>query len=301
MAGGYKENAIRTKAEIASLQMRGKTMRIGIVAPASRIGQALAEQVSALAASLYGERVQLHFHPQCFLSSGHFAGTDAERTGAFVEIANDPSFGALWFARGGYGSCRLLEQALPQLAQEAANKTYMGYSDTGALLAGLYAKGFCSIVHGPMPADLKREGGAKAVTRALRYLVEGANDTFEPSAIATGPSSAFNITILSQLLGTPYEPDLTAHILMLEEIDEHMYRIDRSLFHITSNPRIGKVAGIRLGRCSQIPSNHVDFGEDEVDIVKRWCSQSGIPYLGRADIGHDVENKVVPFGSFPVA
>ena len=301
MAGGYKENAIRTKAEMASLQMRGKTLRIGIMAPASRIDQALAEQVSALAASLYGARVQLHFHPQCFLSSGHFAGTDGERTGAFVEIANDPSFDALWFARGGYGSCRLLEQALPQLTREATNKTYMGYSDTGALLAGLYAKAFRSIVHGPMPADLKRHDGIKAVTRALRYLVEGANDTFEPSAIATGPSAAFNITILSQLLGTPYEPDLTAHTLMLEEIDEHMYRIDRSLFHITSNPRIRKVAGIRLGRCSRIPPNDIDFGADEVAVVKHWCAQSGIPYLGRADIGHDVENKIVPFGSFAVA
>ena len=277
--------------------MRGKTLRIGIVAPASRIDHALADQVSALAASLYGERAQLHFHPQCFLSSGHFAGADAARVQAFVDVANDPSFDALWIARGGYCSCHLLEQILPQLSREAANKAYMGYSDAGALLAALYAKGFRSIVHGPMPADLKRHDGAKAVTRALRYLVEGANDTLEPSAIATHPAAAFNIMTLSQLLGTPYEPDLTAHVLMLEEIDEYMYRIDRSLFHITSNPRIRKVAGIRLGRCSQIPTNDVDFGEDEVGIVKRWCAQSGIAYLGRADIGHDVENKVVPFGS----
>jgi muramoyltetrapeptide carboxypeptidase len=300
MSGGYKENAIRTKAEMASLQMTRKTLRIGIVAPASRIDQALAEQVTALAASLYGERAQLHFHPQCFLSSGHFAGPDADRADAFVEVANSPSINAVWIARGGYGSCRLLEQVMPRLTREAMNKTYLGYSDAGALLAALYAKRFRSVVHGPMPADLKREGGIKAVTRALRFLIEGANDTYEPHAIATGPSVAFNMTILSQLLGTPYEPDLSGHTLMLEEIDEHLYRIDRTFFHITSNPRIRKVGGIRLGRCSQIPSNQVDFGEDEVAIAQRWCAQAGIRYLGRADIGHDVDNKIVPFGSFAV-
>jgi muramoyltetrapeptide carboxypeptidase len=299
MGGGYKENAIRTKAEVASHQMTRKKLRIGVVAPASRIDQALAEQVTALAASVCGDRAELVFHPQCFLASGHFAGTDAERADALVAVANDPSIDVVWMARGGYGSCRILEQTLPRLTRDAANKTYLGYSDAGALFAALYVKRFRSIVHGPMPADLKRDDGAKAVTRALRYLIGDANDGIEPNSKST-PSVAFNMTILSQLLGTPYEPDLTGHVLMLEEIDEYMYRIDRTLFHITSNPRIRRAAGLRLGRCSQIPENYIDFGEDEVAVAERWCAQSGIPYLGRADIGHDVDNKIVPFGQFAV-
>jgi muramoyltetrapeptide carboxypeptidase len=56
------------------------------------------------------------------------------------------------------------------------------------------------------------------------------------------------------------------------------------------------VAGIRLGRCSAIPSNDPEFGRTEDEIARDWCARSGIPYLGRADIGHDAGNKVVPFG-----
>jgi len=282
--------------------MTGKRLRIGVVAPASRIDHALADEVMALAASLYPpERLELHFHPQCFLSSGHFAGDDAARAQAFLDIANDPSFQALWIARGGYGSCRLVEKVLPNLSAVAAGKTYLGYSDAGTLLAGMYARGFSALAHGPMPADLKRNGGAEAVTRALRYLVERAPGTLEPSVAASPKCVAFNIKILSQLLGTPFQPDLGGHVLMLEEVSEYMYCIDRALFHITSNPGIRKVAGIRLGRCSEIPPNDPDFGESEVDVIKRWCALSGIAYLGRADIGHDIANKIVPFGQPPVA
>jgi muramoyltetrapeptide carboxypeptidase len=115
----------------------------------------------------------------------------------------------------------------------------------------------------------------------------------------TGPlnkCAAFNLTVFSQLLGTPLQPDLTDHILMIEETGEYMYRIDRSLFHITSNPQVRRVAGISLGRCSAIPENDPDFVLDEVAIAQHWCAVSGIPWLGRADIGHDAANTVVPFG-----
>ncbi len=84
---------------------------------------------------------------------------------------------------------------------------------------------------------------------------------------------------------------------MLEEIAEYMYRVDRFLFHITSNPGIRQVAGLRLGRVSGVPENDPDFGFDEEIITRYWCEQAGIRYLGRADIGHDAANKVVPFGA----
>jgi muramoyltetrapeptide carboxypeptidase len=146
-----------------------------------------------------------------------------------------------------------------------------------------------------MPADLNRADGETAVARALRYLAERAPDTIEPNALAA-PSVAFNITVLSHLLGTALEPDLGGLVLMLEDVSEQHYRIDRALHHITSHPSIRRVAGIRLGRCSQIPPNDPAFGADEEEIARHWCKVSGIPWLGRADIGHDIDNKVVPFG-----
>ncbi|HET6621649.1 MAG TPA: LD-carboxypeptidase [Dongiaceae bacterium] len=275
--------------------MNGGKTRIGIVAPSSRLEHPMAERVTALAAQ-HHPTVELVFHPQCFLSSGHFAGSDAERAAAFIEIANDPSFDALWFGRGGYGSCRMAGDALAKVNDTARNKTYLGYSDAGVLLAGLYANGFRSIVHGPMPADIVRAGGEAAVMRSLAFLATQSPEALESSVAASGKVAAFNLMTFSQLLGTPLQPDLTDHVLMLEEVSEYMYRIDRSLFHVTSNPAVRRVAGIRLGRCSAIPDNDPPFGQTEVEIVQHWCKRSGIPYLGRADIGHDADNKIVPFG-----
>jgi muramoyltetrapeptide carboxypeptidase len=287
--------------------------RIGIVAPASRIAPELAEKVGALARELYADRAELVFHPQCFLKSGHFAGTDAERAAAFLDFANDPAFDALWFARGGYGSGRIAEHVMENLKPAARDKLYLGYSDLGYMLAGLYKSG-CTAAHGPMPADLNRgqrmahgadaapadvADGRQAVARALRFLVERAPDTLEPHVSPSVPSAAFNITVLNHILGTSLEPDLSGHVLMLEEVSEHHYRIDRSLHHITAFASIRRVAGIRLGRCSDIPPNDPEFGQEEEDIAKHWCAVSGIAYLGRADIGHDAGNKVVPFGRWP--
>jgi muramoyltetrapeptide carboxypeptidase len=267
------------------------------MAPGSRIDRTVAERVGEIAAGLDCDRsAELHFHPQCFLAAGHFAGDDAARTAAFLDIANDASFDALWFARGGYGSCRIAEASIAGLAAVARNKVYLGYSDAGSLLAGLYKEGFTGLAHGPMPSDILRAGGEAAIERGLAYLTGGAPDVLEAGVSAETRTAAFNMAVLSQVLGTPLQPDLTDHVLMLEEVAEYMYRIDRFLFHITSNPGVRRVSGIMLGRCGDIPSNDPDFGQTEEEATRHWCAASGIPYLGRADIGHDIDNKVVPFG-----
>ena len=281
--------------------MPGDKVKIGVMAPGSRIEEDLAAQVRELAAGLYpDDRVEVFFHPQCFLAAGHFAGDDAARRQAFVEIANDEGFDALWFARGGYGACRIAEEAIAQLTDTARGKTYLGYSDAACLLAGLYNAGFTRVAHGPMPVDLTRQGGAAAARRGLSYLVESAPDALEGSLSAGEKTAAFTMAVLSQILGTPLQPDLDGHVLMLEEVAEHHYRIDRYLFHITSNPDIRKAAGIRLGRCTNILPNEPDFGQTAEEIVAHWCEKSGIPYLSSADIGHDIDNKVVPFGPAPL-
>ncbi len=158
-----------------------------------------------LADTLYPGHVALHFHPQCFESSGHFAGPDAARANAFLDAANDSSFDAVWFARGGYGSGRIAEYACANLAPAARDKNYLGYSDLGFMLAGLHKAGCTNVAHGPMPADLTRADGEKAVARALRFLIDRAPDTIEPHASAA-PSAAFNITVLSHLLAHRWSP-----------------------------------------------------------------------------------------------
>jgi muramoyltetrapeptide carboxypeptidase len=276
-------------------------LKIGIVAPAARLHPDTAKRVATLAHDMCGGRAEVVFHPQCFLSDGHFAGDDAARAAAFLDVANDASFGAVWFGRGGYGSGRIADAVLRDLAPAAKTKTYLGFSDGGFLLAGLYKHGYRA-VHGPMPHDIRRTGGEAAVSRSLRYLVDGDRTGLEPSlakSLDNRPAVAFNLMILGMLTGTPLMPDLAGHVLMIEEVSEHLYAIDRLMFHVTSNDALRRVAGMRLGRVSDVPDNDRPFGQTPEQIVRHWCKVSGIPFLGAADIGHDADNKIVPFGATP--
>lgn len=274
----------------------GETVRIGVVAPSSFIDPAVPDEVAAFTRARYGDRVELVFDPQCFLRHGHFAGTDAERAEGFLRIANDPTIDAVWFARGGYGAARPADAILAGLTEAARGKTFMGYSDGGALLAGLYRAGFPHVVHGPLPHDIRRAGGDAAVGRALDWLVDRNRSALEGSLVPGEKVAAFNLIVLSQLLGTPLEPDLTDHVLMIEEVGEYAYRIDRTMFHVTGSPAVRRVKGVRLGRCYVDENPTADFGMTPEEIVRFWCERSGIVFLGAADIGHDADNKVVPFG-----
>jgi muramoyltetrapeptide carboxypeptidase len=281
--------------------MSRERYKIGVVAPASRMSPEVATRVLALAERLYPDRApEIVFHPQCFASHGPFAGDDETRARAFVEVANDESYDAVWFARGGYGSCRVVESIMPRLAPASQRKTYVGYSDIGMLLAALYRAGFTAVAHGPVAHDILRESGEAAAARALAWMIDRKPTALEPTVDGAKKTAAFNMTVLSHLLGTPLEPDLADHVLMLEEVSEAMYRIDRSLFHITSSANVRRVSGIMLGRCSNITPNEPDFGKNEERIAEYWCRRAGIPWLGRADIGHDVDNKIVPFGRSPL-
>jgi muramoyltetrapeptide carboxypeptidase len=267
-------------------------MRIAVVGPSNTVPRDVPERIHALAADRYGtDAPEIFFHPQCFLTEGHFAGPDKARADALVEVANDPQVDAVWFGRGGYGADRIAERAIARMDVNARGKTFLGYSDAGFILAGLLAHGIGVPVHGSMPTDIIRSGGDAAVARSLDWLMAGGKRSVPQSR----KFAAFNLTVLSHLLGTSLQPDLTDRILMVEEVDEPMYAIDRSLFHVTGNADVRKCAGLMLGRCTPVTPNTPDFGLDEVTVARHWCEVSGIPYLGRADIGHDGENKVVPF------
>jgi muramoyltetrapeptide carboxypeptidase len=265
-------------------------MRIAVVAPSCTLKREAADAVQALARER-GD-CEIVIHPQCFLCEGHFAGPDQARLSALREVMVDTSVDAVWFARGGYGSNRIAEAALADLPEAARGKLYMGYSDAGFLLAGMHKSGL-NVAWGPMPQDIVRQGGDAAVNRALDWLVR--RDPTSLEGELRPPAMALNLTVLSNLLGTPLEPDFTGVDLLIEDIDEHLYRIDRTMFHVTASANVRKVARLRLGRIGNIPPNDPDFGRDEVSIVEEWCARSGIAYGGRADIGHDLRNKVVPF------
>jgi muramoyltetrapeptide carboxypeptidase len=271
-------------------------MKIGIVNASSRFDPDRAEAIQAWFAEHLPDRsVQVVFHPATFGKHGHFGGDDRSRAEAFVEFANDPRLDAVWFARGGYGACRIAEAVLPRLGPAARKKRYLGYSDAGSLLAILYKHGIGRVAHGPMASDAVRND--PTAIRALNWLKSGDAGGWEPSLHEDPrPAVAFNLSILDALVGTALEPDLTGHVLMLEDVSEPMYRIDRMMFHLTGQASIRRVAGIRMGRVSAVVPNDPDFGLTAEEIARYWCERSGIPYLGTADIGHDRNNRIVPFG-----
>ncbi|MEE4208662.1 MAG: LD-carboxypeptidase [Parvularcula sp.] len=259
-------------------------MKIGVCAPARSLPADAAACLTEIAAEF--PVADIAISPQCFLASGHFAGTDDQRADGLLALASDPSIDAIWFARGGYGSCRILPRVLSALGPEAQGKTFVGYSDTGFLLAALHAAGFPKIMHGPMVADGLRDGGESALRRVLLALSgsEVPNRAF-----------AFNITVLAHLVGTQICPDFTGEEVWLEDIDEHLYALDRSFFTIFESGALQGAKGVRLGRISLVPENDIPFGEEPEAMIRRWCNAYRVPYLGRADIGHDSGNAVVAF------
>ncbi len=296
-------------------------VRIGIVAPSVYLLPHHVERANALATAQFPD-AELVWHPQVYGRSpneaggetgfvlsdaanipppenhGHFAGSDAQRAAAFVEFANREDIDAIWFARGGYGSGRIAQDVLPLLGPAARTKAYMGYSDAGYLLGLLYRAGFPNLYHGPMVVDGGRDGGTEALARALAWLTHRDARSLEPSVRAGERYAPFNLITLAMMAGTPLMPDVAGHVLMVEDVGEYLYSIDRAFFAVTTSLWRSAPAELRLGRISDVKENDRPFGMDEVAIAQHWCARANIRYGGRADIGHDNANKVVPFGLF---
>ncbi|MEM7664265.1 MAG: LD-carboxypeptidase [Pseudomonadota bacterium] len=265
---------------------------IAICAPATPITREHAAALEELVAAEFPAH-SVTFHDQCFERAGHFAGDDLRRLEGLLDCANDPAFDAVWFAKGGYGSNRIAEAAVAQMNQAARAKTYVGFSDCGYLLAALYRAGIGQSVHGSMPVSARSEGGREAVRRVLRWF-GGDVSGVEPSLDGTTPAVAFNLITLAMVSNTPLMPDLSGHVVMVEEVSEHLYSIDRLMFHLAGT--LPRIAGLRLGAVTDVPENYVEFGQSEEEIMRYWCDRAGVPYLGRAQIGHTADNSVVPFG-----
>lgn len=256
---------------------------VAVVAPSCPIERSVAEQVEAIVAG----RLRLRWAEQCFATGGHFAGSDGVRGEALVDAWSDPEVSAIWFARGGAGAARIASAAVAK-AVKAPAKCVLGYSDAGFVHAAMLRAGRAGAVWGPMVADVARPGGERAIERAVRLLT----GTDIPEDYAATGAVAFNLTVLCATLGTPLEPSLGGRTLMLEDVGEPLYRLDRMLGQLTSQPWFPSVAGVRLGRFSAT-GNDRPFGRSVEEIAGEWLARAGVALLKSADIGHDAGNKLV--------
>jgi muramoyltetrapeptide carboxypeptidase len=232
--------------------------------------------------------------------SGYFAGDDAARVSDLNRALGDDAIDAVWCLRGGYGTMRILD-AVDYDSALRRPKPLIGYSDITALHCALAARTEVVTYHGPTArgvlSDFSREslacalihgGDSCGVAPDARVLREGA---------AQGVLSGGNLALLSALAGTPYAPRLANTILVLEDIDEAVYRVDRMLRQLLMAGLLDGVRAIVFGSCTNCPEAADDGARRLDDVIIEIAEALGVPALAGVPVGHIHDQWTLPLGA----
>lgn len=248
-------------------------------------------------AARLGNRYQLIYSERLFEQTGFLAGSDAARLAELQQALADPSVEAVWCARGGYGLMRLLP-ALDLTAFARAPKLLIGFSDVTALHAWAALRSLPT-VHGPVITHLTDLPAADV--EALCALLEGRAATAEldgmaplVSGWATGRLIGGNLELVTRLLGTPYSFDPKGAVLLLEEIGERPYRVDRQLTQLELAGWWSALVGVVLGDFHQCgdPTTRPSVSE----VLTERFGHLPIPVVTGAPVGHGTRNRALPLG-----
>jgi len=266
---------------------------IAVVAPSGTFDPAVFGRGIARLKERYEVRVRPDIHEQ----AGYLAGSDDRRLEELSDALKDKSVKAIVAARGGYGSTRLLEHIDIELVAEN-KKLLVGFSDLTALHA-LWARAGIRSLHGSMVSGL----GACEENAWQRWItaVEG-----EPPArltdlagwapgTARGPLAGGNLSILTALLATPFEPPLEGRVLFLEDTGEPLYRIDRMLTTLLQSGRLNRVVGVMVGSFDKI--GVIPDGVSLASVFTERLSRLKIPVLGGIPAGHIGDTLELPLGA----
>lgn len=242
---------------------------------------------------------------------GYLAGPDERRAEDFNRMWADPAVDAVLCARGGYGAMRILNRI--DWEQVRRNpKFFCGFSDITALHLAMEREAGLVTVHGPMVAAF---GGAEGYNAAglRRALMETGPlgeipwpDPAEAGAprpvtirpgVAEGRLIGGNLTLIVSLLGTRWEPDFTGRIVLLEDVDEPPYRVDRMLVQLLLAGKLQRAAGIVFGdspTCLHGPPGRPSLALPEV--LSELLGPLGIPVLYGFPCGHGPHRATLPLG-----
>lgn len=235
------------------------------------------------------------FDRRIFDSDRYLAGSDARRLAELTAALGDEGVRGIFCARGGYGTMRLL----PRLSLTGLPpKPIVGFSDLTALHLVLQREGWISF-HGPVVTQLGRQT-RETVDRLFRLLessevppsMSGGNALVPGQA--EGPLIGGNLSVLTRLLGTPYLPSLKGAVLLLEDVGERPYRLDRMWTHLQLAGVFEQVAGIALGDFSVC--EEMDAGYTSADVLRSLAEETRLPCAMGFPIGHDGTNVAVPLG-----
>ena len=259
--------------------------RVQLAAASSALSSEAIERLDGGIAVLESWGLQVERHPNPLRQQGYLAGSDQERRADLEPIA--PLLACL---RGGWGSARLLEPSATELPNQPAH-WLLGFSDVTSLLWAREAAGIPGGIHGPMLTSLAAE--PLWSQERLRQLLFGApvepliGNGWQPGLVE-GPLLVGNLTVATHLLGTRHLPELNGAVLVLEDVGEAPYRLDRMLTHWRLCGALQRLAGIGFGSFSGC--NDDDSPLNCQQVLQERTADLGIPVLGNLPVGHEPGN-----------
>jgi muramoyltetrapeptide carboxypeptidase len=241
--------------------------------------------------------------PNAYAREGYLAGGDALRVADLDKAFADPSIRGVICTRGGYGAQRVVD-AIDMAAVARDPKVVAGFSDITALQFALWRGARLATVHGPGAAWIDERTPAASAESLRTTLMSAEPVSIAPVAteetagvrvpgVARGPLFGGNLCLVTSSIGTPDLPDLTGAVLLLEEIDEPPYKIDRMLTHLRRAGVLDGVAGVAIGQFTGCADG---WAVDVADVIGERLGGLGVPLLGGLPIGHGVGQRSVPVG-----
>ena len=272
--------------------------RVALIAPAGPLRDAGdLERAAANARSLGWEPVP---GSSALDRLGYFAGTDAARLADLNRALNDPAIDAVWCIRGGYGAMRLLP-GIDYGALVRRPRALIGYSDITALHAAAGASAGLITFHGPTArAELtpfSRSSLERAVRQDLPLCGQAPGARTVVPGRAEGRLAGGNLALLASLVGTPYAPGFDGAILVLEDIDEAVYRLDRMLVQLRLSGTLAGLRGIVFGAFTNCPEASDDGSRTLDDLIDEFARELGVPCIAGAPFGHIADQWTLPLGA----
>ncbi len=280
--------------------------RLWLTSPASSLSRP--ESLEDMEAHLRSLGFEVETAPAAGNKWRFFAGTDAERARDINQAFARPEIDAVICTRGGYGSMRLLEAIDWDLVRRNP-KIVMGYSDITALLNAVRQRAGVAAFHAPTPvrpqSEFTRPWLMRAVTQAEPLGVmptpETDNPDFTVKALrpgkAQGPLAGGNLTLISTLMGTPWQIGRPGDILFFEDVNESPYRVDRMLTQLLLAGVLQQSAGLAFGQFTGgSEEGEEDSGPTVHDVIAERTATLGIPVLMGLPFGHVRDNALLPIG-----
>ena len=228
-----------------------------------------------------------------------FAGNDKLRASDFQEMLDNPKIKAIWCARGGYGTIRMLD--LLDFSNFKNNpKWIIGYSDVTVLHSHLHQLGF-ETLHAQMPVSIETKTAACVQSIKSSLLGNNTNITI-PSEVsnvtgnAKGVLVGGNLSILYSLCGSSSSISTKGKILFIEDLDEYLYHIDRMLQNLKRNGMLDQLEGLIIGGMTQMHDNDIPFGQSSEEIILSICNDYNYPIVFNFPAGHIKDNRALILG-----